>query len=138
MVIDEIKNIKSGTKELKNFGLTMAIVLGLIGLFLWWQARPSAIYFLATAVLFFGPALCCPKILWPFQKIWMSLAVILGWLMSRVILIVLFYLVTTPIGLILKISGKDLLDLKIEKNKNSYWVSRKAASKAKESYRKQF
>lgn len=58
--------------------------------------------------------------------------------MSQVILVVLFYLVITPLGLILKIFGKDLLDLKIEKNKNSYWVPRKVAHKSKESYRKQF
>ena len=45
----------------------------------------------------------------------------LGWINTRLILFIIFYLVFTPIGLVMRLFGVDLLDKKIDKNKNSYW-----------------
>ncbi len=68
----------------------------------------------------------------------MAIAIVLGFLMSHLILIVLFYIVMTPIGLMLKMFGKDVLDQRIDKKVNSYWVDRPLGMNTKESYENQY
>lgn len=131
----EIKEIPSSKKQLREFGWVMGIFFaGLYG-FLFWKGR-SAGYFLGIPVFFLLSAWLLPAALRPLQKIWMTLALILGAVMSRIILAFLFYLVFTPIGFLLKITGKDLLQLDGERKENSYW--RDHATKSKESYEKQY
>ena len=79
-----------------------------------------------------------PAFLKPIHKIWMGFALILGSIMTRVILSVLFYLVITPISLISRLSGKDFLDLKIDKSIVSYWIQREKIIFEKANYEKQF
>jgi hypothetical protein len=68
----------------------------------------------------------------------MSLALILGWFMSRVILIILFYLVITPIGLFAKLFRKRFLELKINKSAKTYWEKRENIIKQPIDYERQF
>ena len=138
MLLSEIKNIKSGKAELHKFGITLGIVFGLLGgLFLW---REKSYYFylflLSIFFLFFGLAL--PTFLKPIHKIWMGLALVLGSIMTRVMLSILFYLIITPLGLISRLSGKDFLDLKFNKSASSYWIQRKKVIFEKANYEKQF
>ena len=121
MILEEIKNIKSDKKELKKFGITIGGALLLISAFLFIYESPSARYFMGGGLMFQIIAQIFPTIFFPLQKIWMALAVVLGFIMTRVILSILFYLVITPINLISRLFGKDFLNLKIEKNKKSYW-----------------
>lgn len=138
MISEEIKNIKSGKKELRQFGYTMGIVLGVLGLLFLWREKEWYPYFIALSVVFLFLAFALPLLLKPLQKFWMTLAVLLGWFMTRVILSVLFYLVITPIGLIMRISGKDFLSRKLEKNSDSYWIPKQEVTGSKEDYEKQF
>ena len=138
MIKDEIKNIKQIPKDLRKFGLTVGIVFFLIGCILIWKHKPSQFYFLSigAALICFG--LIFPTILRPLNKAWMTLAVLLGWLMTRVILSLLFYFVITPISLIARISGKHFLDLKIDKSRASYWEKRKNVPLSPSDYERQF
>ena len=139
MLIEEIKSIKSSKKELRKFGITVGIVLGLLGGFLWWRGRDwyYILLVLSFFFIFFGTIL--PIILKPIQKVWMSLALILGWIMTRVILSLMFYLVFFPIGLLARIFGKDFLDRKRDVDIKSYWILRKSEpQRPKEAYEKQF
>ena len=74
----------------------------------------------------------------PLHKLWMTLAVLLGWLMTRIILIVLFYLVVTPIGLLARVCGKDFLNRDFDRKVNSYWIPRKTIPFDRKSYERQF
>jgi hypothetical protein len=121
MIIKEIKNIKSDKKELKKFGLTIGTVLQLVGIVLLIYGNAIAPIFVIIGSVMLVISLTFPILLLPLQKIWMSLAVVLGFIMTRVILSVLFYLVITPINFISRIFSKDFLDLKIDKEKKSYW-----------------
>lgn len=128
----ELAHLKVNSQELRKFGITFFVVLGLIAGLLWWKGKPGFLnfggegylYFGGAAVLFLLLGLALPKVLTPFFKVWMGLAFTLGWIMTRVILTILFFLVFTPIGLILKIMGKDILDLKYDKSPKSYWIKR--------------
>ena len=124
MIGEEIRNIKSGKKELRQFGYTMSIVLGVLGVLFLWRGKEWYPYFIVLSVVFLVPAIILPILLKPLQKLWMILAVLLGWFMTRIILSILFYLVITPIGFILRLCGKDFLNRSFEKYNESYWIPR--------------
>ncbi|VAX32560.1 hypothetical protein MNBD_NITROSPIRAE02-710, partial [hydrothermal vent metagenome] len=92
MIIEEIRNIKSQKKDLRSFGLTIGIVAGLIGGLLLWRHKDHYPYFLAVSGIFIAFGLFLPNLLKPLQKAWMTLAVLMGWVMTRLILFVLFFL----------------------------------------------
>lgn len=138
MLLEEIKNIKESEKDLKKFGYTVGTILVFIALLLFYFEKESSLYFGGTGLLLIIAALLAPEYLKLVNKIWMILGLLLGWVTSRVILIFLFYLIITPIKFILKISGKDILDEKIEKEKLSYWIKREKTRKDKIDYERQF
>ena len=82
--------------------------------------------------------LVIPIILKPIYFLWMIFATILGWIMTRVILSLLFYIIVTPIGLIPRFFGKQFLELRWDKSKESYWNFRTNEDIQKENYKKQF
>ncbi|NQT23122.1 MAG: hypothetical protein HQ579_06775 [Candidatus Omnitrophica bacterium] len=139
MFTEDIKNIKSTKKELREFGLTMGIVLFIIvAVMTLLLKKPINYYFVIVATFFIALGLVLPKVLKPLQKGWMTFSIVIGFFMSRVILTILFYLVLTPIGLLMKIFGKDILDERIDKTKTSYWQDVEDKVKAKESYENQY
>ena len=138
MLKEEFQHIKETKKDLKKFGLTVGGVLLAIGLVVFYFEKPSAIYFAIIGGLLILSGALFPKILKPLNKIWMSLAIILGFIMSRVILTILFYLVLTPIAILAKIVGKKFLVLKYDKSANSYWEKRTNIHKKQIDYDRQF
>ncbi len=138
MLWEEIKTIKSTDKDLKKFGITVGLVLGLIGIVLLFKGKASYIYFVISALLLIIPAFIFPKILLPVQKIWMTLAVVLGWVMTRVILSILFYLIVTPIGVISRAFGKQFLDIKLDRSQSSHWHPRERNKIEPKKYENQF
>jgi len=138
MLKEEIKNIKDDKTTLRKFGLTVGTVLLLVGIMLYLTDKPSSVVFGGVGILLILFGLILPSILKPLNKIWIILALIMGWLMSRVILTILFYLVLTPIGITAKIFGKKFLNLKIDKEAKSYWNKRDKTVTEKIDYERQF
>jgi hypothetical protein len=138
MISEEIKNIKSGRSELRKFGITIGIVLGLLGGFLLWRGKVYYSIFFIISTLFIVLGLTLPVLLKPIQKIWMILAVLMGWFMTRIILIILFYLIVTSIGLLARLFGKDFLNTKFDSNVLSYWIPKKTIKFDKRNYGNQF
>ena len=79
-----------------------------------------------------------PSILRPVYRIWMLLAYFIGGIVSRVILTVLFYVVLTPTALVLRLFGKDVLDQRFEKDRESYWIKKDLSDHTKDQYRKMY
>ena len=138
MIVEEIKKIKSGKRELRQFGITISLVLFLLGSWLWWTGREEGNTLFIIATLLLSLSLVLPRILIPLQKLWMTLALLLGWLMTRVILITLYYLVVTPIGLLAKLCGKDFLNRKFDREAQSYWIPKEPSPPGKKKYENQF
>ena len=128
MLLDEIKSIKATTKEARKFGLTIGIFLLAIAAWLLWKQRPSFPYFAYTGGGFVLAGLILPGLLKPIYKVWMSFAVVMGFIMTRVILTILYFGVFTPIALAAKVLGKDLLDERWDKKAETYWVKRLATA----------
>lgn len=138
MIIEEIKNINSTQKELKKFGYSVGGVLLIIGIVSYFLGGKFSIYFTSIGLFLAVLGLSLPEVLLPLQKLWMAFAVILGFIMTRVILSILFYIVITPIGFVARIFGKDFLDEKIDKTKSSYWNYREKKEYDKTSTEQQF
>ncbi len=138
MLKEEIDNIKSGTKELRQFGFAIGGILFAIEIYLLYKGKPAYPVLLSLGFLIIVLGLAIPKMLLPFQKVWMIFAVILGFIMTRVILSILFYFVITPIGFLAKVFGKHFLDLKFHDSKNSYWNVREKKDYEKIDTERQF
>lgn len=124
MILEEILNIKSDKPELRKFGITIGIVLLLIGLVLLYYSKAACFYFIIIGFMLVASGILAPVILLPLQKLWMIFSILLGFVMTRVILSVLFYLVLTPMNIIARLFGKRFLDLRFNKEKRSYWNKR--------------
>ena len=138
MLKEEFKHIKETNKDLRKFGLTVGGVLAAIAALLFYFEKPSAIYFAVIGGLLILFGALFPKLLRPLNRIWMSLAIILGFIMSRVILTILYYLVLTPIGLLAKLIGKKFMVLKYDKSAKTYWEKRTIIQKKQIDYERQF
>ncbi len=136
-MIELIQNIKSSTKNIKDFGITLGIIFLIIAGFLF--SKDNTVYniLLLIGLIFIFSGIFLPIVLKPLYKIWMIFAVIIGWIMTRLILSILFFLVITPIGLLARLIGKDFLNLKIT-NQSSYWNSRVREDELNQNYEKQF
>jgi hypothetical protein len=138
MLKEEFKNIKETKRDLRKFGVTVGGVLLIIAALLFYFDKSSAIYFAIIGSLLLISGLTFPQILKPLNKIWMGLAVVLGFFMSRLILTILFYIALTPISLIAKLVGKKFMILKYDKSAKTYWEKRTIIQKKQIDYERQF
>lgn len=138
MLLDEIKNIKNSDADLKKFGFTLGLFFLLIGLFWLWKSRPWTFYWFELAAFFLILALLAPRFLGLAQKVWMTLALLIGWVMTRVILSIVFYGVMTPISLVARWTGKKFLGNKNFDSSDSAWVIRTPTDQKKEGCEKQY
>jgi len=88
----------------------------------WWYP-----YLYSASAFFAFFAAVAPMALLPLFRLWVRFAMFLGWLNTRLILGLVFYLMITPLGLIIRLAGTDLLDEKIDKKAESYWKKRPPA-----------
>lgn len=133
-----IDQVKGTVTEVRKFGLLMAVVLTLIGLYLlykewpWWYVLPAV-----GGALLIGGYLATPLVR-PVYLGWMKFAFVLGWINTRILLGVFFYLILTPIGLLMRLFGRDFLDEKIEKDRASYWTRRERVPVDRSRYERLF
>lgn len=138
MLREELKSINSSRAELRKFGFTVGTALAVLGGIFFWLEKPFYPYLLYPGMVLIALGWLFPAFLKPLQRLWMALALIMGWLMSRVILILLYYLLLTPVALIARLVGKRFLDLKWDRSQNSYWNYREKQPLDPHRYEKQF
>ena len=110
--MDEIK-ISSN----RSFGIVFFIVFLLIAFYPLTYSGEIIVWSLILSILFLVLGLINSKILTPLNRIWFKFGIILGKIISPIIMGIIFFLVVTPIGLIMRMLGKDLLNLKYNTNK---------------------
>ncbi len=129
----------SDTKELRKYGIVMAVALSAAGGLLSWRSGDLHCIFFAVAAAFLLAGLAAPAALKPVYRAWMMLAHAMGWIMTRAILIAAFFVILTPIGLLLRLCGRDILDVKLDvTGQGSYWKKRDAEHAQQRDYEKQF
>ncbi|MBN2029949.1 hypothetical protein JW824_06850 [bacterium] len=131
-VRDELFKLDQSPKSLKKFGLLVGTVFAIIALWMILKDTSSVLKYILGCVglllILFG--ILYPNLLKPVHKVWMGLAFTMGWLVSRILLIILFIFVTIPIGIITRLFGKDLIDHKMNKDQTSYWIPKKHLDKS--------
>jgi multisubunit Na+/H+ antiporter MnhG subunit len=138
MIKEELKLIKESKRDLKKFGLTVGTVLLLIAVVLYLYDKSSFQFFGLIGIVLIMFGVIIPASLKPLNRAWMMLAIILGWVMTRVILAILFYFVLTPISFLARIFGKKFLELNIDKTAESYWEKREMKDEDPANYERQF
>ncbi len=124
-------------KTLRKFGVTMAIAFSVITLLILWKHRHSIVPTSIVSFTFLILAVAAPGILKWVYIVWMRFAFILGWINTRIILVAMFYLVLTPIGIVMKLFGVDLLQRKRD-NRATYWLKREDSPFNAADYQRQF
>ncbi len=138
VIAEEVKAVKTDRGHLRKFGLTMGVAFAIFGGLFFWRDHTVAPYLFIIAAAFLLLAALAPKALKPVQTVWMTLATVLGWVMTRVLLIIVFFIGITPIAFIARIVGKRFLVLKFEPDRESYWEKRKPETRGMERYESQF
>tara|TARA_B100000780_G_C20984141_1_gene393402 strand:+ start:100 stop:489 length:390 start_codon:yes stop_codon:yes gene_type:complete len=125
-------NIKIGSN--KNFGIVFFIFFLLVSFFPLLQGGSIKIWSLVVSIIFLILGLLNSPLLTILNKAWFKFGILLGNLVSPIVLGIIFFTIVTPTSLIMKLLGKNLLDLK-NNNKKSYWIER---PKIKSKMRDQF
>ncbi|MDA9702459.1 SxtJ family membrane protein [Candidatus Pelagibacter sp.] len=107
----------------RSFGIVFFVVFLLIALYPLTYSGEVIIWSAIISLFFLILGLLNSKILSPLNKLWFKFGIFLGKIISPIILGIIFFLVVTPIGIIMRILGKDVLNLKYNKNK-SYWIKK--------------
>ncbi len=125
-------------KRLRSFGFTVGVAACILAALLFWRAKaawPIAAGFGGVLLLLGALA---PGLLRPIEWAWMKVALALGWFMTRVILGIVFFLVFTPAGLILRLLRKDPLGLRLHSAAESYWNPREGSDRSPERMERMF
>ncbi len=110
----------------RRFGLgTAAVLVTIGGFFVFRGGRAWPAGFVVAGLLTAAAALAVPRLLLPLCRAWMGLARALGWLNTRLLLTLVFFLMITPIGLLMRVFGHDPMDRRWRRpGRNSYWGGR--------------
>ena len=113
--------IKIGSN--RSFGVVFFVVFLLIALYPVINNGEIRIWSLITSIIFLILGLLNSKFLNPLNKLWFKFGIVLGKIISPLIMGIIFFLVVTPTGLIMRLLRKDILSLKYNQNK-SYWIEK--------------
>jgi len=130
--------LRAERRRLRRFGLTVGGAFVILAAFLLWKHRPLWPAFAALGGLLALAGLAAPTVLGPLERVWMKLAGYLGWFMTRVILGLVFLLVITPVGLIMRLLGADPLKLRFDRRAASYWEPRTDQDRSPERMERMF
>ena len=122
--------IKGGTE--RSFGLVFAAVFTIIGFYPLWYNENIRLWACIIAFIFLFFGIFFPKILIVPNKLWFKLGLLLGAIVAPIVMGIIFFLTVTPIGIIMRLFGKDIINQKIKKTAKSYWIKRKKTASSME------
>ena len=122
----------------QTFGWTFVAVCAAGAIYTFWKGHTAlAILLAAASAVFVVLTLATPKLLTPLNRLWFDLGLLLGKIVSPIVLGILFLSVITPVGLIMRLCGRDELRLK-KRDVQSYWIERHPPGPESESFKNQF
>jgi hypothetical protein len=122
----------------RNLGVTFAVVLALVGALKLYRGSEYGLYWFAAAALFLACAYLWTAPLRPLNFVWHRLGLLLFVVVSPIVMGVVFYTTVVPIGLLMRLTGKDPLRLKIDRAARSYWIEREPPGPAGAGMKNQF
>jgi hypothetical protein len=122
----------------RSFGLVFAVVFTIIGLWPWLFGGQVRIWSLVVGAAFLGVACLWPAALAPLNRVWMRFGMLLHRIVSPAVLGVMFFVVVTPMGLVMRALGKDPLRLRFNREALSYWIDRQPPGPPPDTLKNQF
>ena len=119
----------------RSFGILFFIFFLILSLWPLKSSNNPNFYFLVASVIFLILAVINSKLLSPLNKAWIKFGEILGLIIAPIVMGLIYFVILTPVSLIVRLFGKDLLGLKFIKENETYWIKRK---KSRTSMDKQF
>jgi hypothetical protein len=116
-----MKQKEKTDKELKEFGLIMGLVLLIVTGILLWKDHPVWYPFFSLAWVFILSGIIFPPSLRTAEALWMKFGMAMGHVVTHIILTIMFFVVITPLGLMLRLFGKKLLDTHPDPSLKTYW-----------------
>lgn len=132
MLHEELQSLDTGPRQLRSFGITLGIAFLIVAGVLYWRDIPGVAVVAGIGGLLFITGLIVPGLLRPLYKPWMALALVLGFIMTRVLLTAIFVFLFIPIGLLMQLFGKDPLRRKLDPDAETYWISKEYDAEAPE------
>ena len=120
-----MKNNDTKIGSNKSFGIVFFIVFLIIALYPMLKGQDLRLWSLIISLIFLILGIINSTVLTPLNKIWFKFGILLGNIISPIVMAIVFFVVVTPTGIIMKILRKDLIGLK-KNNKNTYWIEKKA------------
>ena len=130
------EQVKAGSD--RSFGLVFAGFFALMSALSWWRGHTSWHWALPLAVLFLIVAYTYPRALGPLNRLWLKLGLLLYKVVNPIVLGLLFFITITPIGMIMRATGKDFLRLKLDRGAKSYWIERTPPGPPPQTMKNQF
>lgn len=122
----------------KNFGFFVVIILFITSIVFYYNDKHTiSIILITVGSIAFAISLLFPKILYPFNKLWMLFGWLIGLVITPIIMGIIFFLIFTPISVFMKLVGRDELALK-NTNKHSFWRNRIYKKEINSSFYKQY
>lgn len=116
---------KARIKGLRRFGFNLAMGLNIAGCLMFYNGKPHFIWFTGTGSLFLISAITCPLVLGLIKKILDAIILWIGKIVNITTLLLVFYFIFSPIGILLRLFQKDILGKRLDSPALSYWVKRK-------------
>ncbi len=131
------RDVVKGSSD-RSFGIVFAVIFAVIGLIPLFGVGMPRWWAIAVAVVFLVAAFTAPKVLAPLNRLWMRFGLLLHKIVNPLIMALLFFLVVTPIALLMRICGKRPLHLETEPNAPTYWILRDPPGPLPETMKQQF
>ena len=119
----------------RNFGLVFFVIFLIVALWPLKYEEDIRLWSLALSIIFFILGILNSKLLTPFNKLWFKFGILLGHIVSPVVMGIVYFLVVTPTGVLMRLLGKDLLKTHKIKSASTYWTKR---NKQQTTMKKQF
>ena len=131
------KEVPPGSSD-RSFGIVFGVVFFIIALWPLFSSGGVRVWATIASAAFFVVAFALPGILAPLNRLWTRFGFLLHHIVSPVVLGILFYLFVTPMGLVMRLFGKDFLHLRFDQSSRSYWVERNPPGPKPDSLNNQF
>jgi hypothetical protein len=130
------ERIRAGSD--RAFGAVFTIVFTAVGLWPLLHGRSARWWSLLVAAAFLVLTVCRPRALAPLNRLWLRVGLLLHAVVNPLVMAGLYYTTVTPIGLLLRLLGKDLLRLRFEPTSPTYWIARRPPGPAPDTMPRQF
>ena len=143
-ILQEIKELPAGQRDVRKFAVTVGVafvvlwaIFAFVIPYLFGKGGDQPLLWQIGVVLAVVGALAPPVVL-PLYYAWMTMALALGYVMTRVLLTIFFFLVLTPVGLVFRLIGRDALHRKLDREAESYWIEKEYLIKDRSRFEKFF